>query len=125
MSVPVTNVTTVLSGGGVVVVVATSVSLTTSTWTAKPGQNPATLPLGPIVCWGSVNGWLLTGTGSAAAATAVAASMLRGVVIASAASLRMGNLQWSVYGLMADRTGAFPTRQPGAAGRRGLGAGLR
>src|SRR3954447_14826054 len=90
MSVPVTNVTTVLSGGGVVVVVATSVSLTTSTWTAKPGQNPATLPLGPIVSRGSVNGWLFTGTVSAAAATPLAASMLSAVVMRSAERLRVG-----------------------------------
>src|SRR3954462_13114620 len=90
MSVPVTNVTTVLSGGGVDVVVATSASLTTSTSTAKPGQNPATLPLGPIVSRGSVNGWLFTGTGSAAAATPLAASTLTAVVMTSTGSLRMG-----------------------------------
>src|SRR3954454_8113530 len=111
MSVPVTNVTTVLSGGGVVVVVATSVSLTTSTWTAKPGQNPATLPLGPIVSRGSVNGWLFTGTVSAAAATPLAASTLRAVVMTSADSLRMGTSIGRCTG-GAGPDSAFRTPQP-------------
>src|SRR3954453_19034692 len=112
MSVPVTSVTTVLSGGGVVVVVATSVSRTTSTWTAKPGQNPATLPLGAIVSWGSVNGWLFTGTGSAAAATALAASTLTAVVMTSTSSLRMGTSSswWITGGAGPDSASRTPNR---------------